>query len=403
VRNLLRRFSISSFNDMRIRSLSSDPQVTPKHTLLCAAVFGAMMAFGAYQIAAATFSSEGLEFPRSVKDFREGTLTQTLEKQLDHKMPIRHTFIAVANSVRYQLFGGGGEQVRVGKKDWLFLTDELRFEGDDGKTKGADPSANLKVRLDLIAEASQRLKAQGVHLVLALVPDKARMYSEQLKSQVYPSYNQSRYVDALNGLRTRKVLTVNLLEPLEKEAKEKAKDGHLYYRTDTHWNQRGARIAAREISAVVANLKLDLERSEFFSKPSTALQERPGDLIRLMGLEHVPNALRPLPDQEAAEVTVPKQALANQGLFGDSAVPVVLSGTSYSMRGNFHGYLQEFLAAKVLNTAKDGGGFLQAMTAYLSDDAFKAARPKVLIWEVPERMLRSPITDETQWLKKVAL
>jgi alginate O-acetyltransferase complex protein AlgJ len=390
---------------MQTRSVSPGQQTTPKYTLLCAAVFGAMMALGAYQIAAATFNPEGLEFPRSVKDFREGALTQTLEKQLDHKMPIRHTFIAVANSVRYQLFGGGGEQVRVGKQDWLFLTDELRFEGDDGKTKGADPSANLKVRLDLIAEASQRLKAQGVHLVLALVPDKARMYSEQLKSGVYPAYNQARYADALTGLQARKVVTVNLLEPFVKEAKAQSdtKDAHLYYRTDTHWNQRGAKLAAREIGAVVASLKLEIERSDFLSKPSAVLQERSGDLIRLMGLESVPNALRPMPDQEAPEVTVPKQALANQGLFGDSAVPVVLSGTSYSMRGNFHGYLQEFLAAKVLNTAKDGGGFLQAMTAYLSDDAFKAAKPKVLIWEVPERMLRSPITDEAQWLKKVAL
>lgn len=134
------------------------------------------------------------------------------------------------------------------------------------------------------------------------------------------------------------------------------------------------------------------------------MQERPGDLIRLMGLEQVPNALRPKPDQEAPDLTIEKGAgKAQQGLFGDSAVPVVLTGTSYSMRGNFQGYLQEFLAAKVLNTAKDGGGFLQAITAYLKDDAFKAAKPKVLIWEVPERMLRSPLEDEATWVAKSGL
>jgi alginate O-acetyltransferase complex protein AlgJ len=371
--------------------------------LLCAAVFTAIMVMGSYQIWGAATNPDGLDMPRDWKSFREGISTQALEKQLDQKMPMRQTLIALANSTRYKLFGGGAEQVRVGKNDWLFLTDELRFEGDDGKTRNA---ANLKARLDLIASIAKRLESQSVHLVLALVPDKARLYPDQLQAGVYPLYNQSRYADILQGLEARKVRTVNLWAPFA-QAAGAGKDGELYYRTDTHWNQKGARIAAQEIGAVVNQvvgaMKLDIERTEFASKPSSAQQERPGDLIRLMGLEHVPDAFRPKPDREALEVTTPKSVQqAAQGLFGDSAVPVALTGTSYSMRGNFHGYLQESLAAKVLNTAKDGGGFLQAMTAYLKDDSFKAAKPKVLIWEVPERMLRSPLEGEAIWLEKNA-
>ena len=241
-----------------------------------------------------------------------------------------------------------------------------------------------------------------MRLIVALVPDKARLYAEKLQGGVYPAYNQSRYGDALKGLAERQVTTVNLLAPLEKAAKDN--NAELYYRTDTHWNQHGARLAAREISAVVNALKLDLERTEFASQASATAQERPGDLIRLMGLEFVPNAFRPLPDREASVATAQKVTeKANQGLFGDSTVPVALTGTSYSMRGNFHGYLQEFLAAKVLNTAKDGGGFLQAITAYFKDEAFQAVKPRVLVWEVPERMLRSPLADESKWLEKISL
>ena len=91
------------------------------------------------------------------------------------------------------------------------------------------------------------------------------------------------------------------------------------------------------------------------------------------------------------------------GLFGDAAVSVTLTGTSYSLRGNFHGFLQQALSAKVLNAAKDGGGLLQATTAYLTDDAFKSAKPKILVWEVPERFLYSPLDDEPKWLKTVGL
>jgi alginate O-acetyltransferase complex protein AlgJ len=376
---------------------------TPKHTLLCAAFFSAIMAFGAFQIVGASLHPDGLDYPRGLKDFREGISTQALEKQLDQKMSVRQTFIAIANTTRYQLFSGGGEQVRVGKNDWLFLTDELRYEGEDGKAKNANPAQAMKARMDLIAATSKRLEGQGVRLLLALVPDKARLYSEQLKGGIYPAYNQSRYLDALKALDERQVATVNLLAPLSQAAME-TKEGELYYRTDTHWNQRGAKLAAQTISKQVAALKLDIERTEFTTKAGTTMQERPGDLIRLMGLEPVPNVLRPRPDQETPDVTTEKGAeKAKQGLFGDSAVPVVLTGTSYSMRGNFHGYLQEFLAAKVLNTAKDGGGFLQAITTYLKDDAFKAAKPKVLIWEVPERMLRSPLDGEGTWLEKSGL
>lgn len=376
---------------------------TPKHTLLCAAFFSVTMAFGAYQIIGATLHPDGLDYPRGVKEFREGISTQALEKQLDQKMSIRQSFIAIANATRYQLFSGGGDQVRVGKSDWLFLADELRYEGEDGKSKNANPLQAMNTRMDLIAETSKRLEGQGVRILIALVPDKARLYSEQLSGGAYPAYNQSRYLDALKALDERQVATVNLLAAFSDGAKT-SKESALYYRTDTHWNQQGAKLAARAISQQVAALKLDIARTEFTTKAGAEMQERPGDLIRLMGLEHVPNALRPRPDQEAPDVTIEKGAeKAKQGLFGDSAVPVVLTGTSYSMRGNFHGYLQEFLAAKVLNTAKDGGGFLQAITTYLKDDAFKAAKPKVLIWEVPERMLRSPLEGEATWLEKSGL
>jgi alginate O-acetyltransferase complex protein AlgJ len=65
--------------------------------------------------------------------------------------------------------------------------------------------------------------------------------------------------------------------------------------------------------------------------------------------------------------------------------------------------MQQALSSKVLNTAKDGGGFLQAVTAYLTDEAFRSSKPKVLIWEVPERFLMTKLEDEPKWLAKVKL
>jgi alginate O-acetyltransferase complex protein AlgJ len=43
------------------------------------------------------------------------------------------------------------------------------------------------------------------------------------------------------------------------------------------------------------------------------------------------------------------------------------------------------------------------MGAYLKNEAFLQSKPKVLIWELPERFLYMPLQEETDWLKKVGL
>ena len=362
-----------------------------RYAAVAAITFSCVMLAGLGQIVAAAWNPGQLEFPRTWLDFREGRSTGTLEKQLDQKLPARTTLIATANSLRYLLTGGGGDQVRVGNGGWLFLIDELRFD--------TDGNAHLNARAKLFGGAAQGLDRQGVKLVVALVPDKARLYSGRLPSAYYPAYNLSRYEDALAALRKQNVTVVDLLTPLAAAAP----NGQVYYSSDTHWNQVGAQISADAVALVVRKLGVELEKTTFVTASAGEKTERPGDLIRLMGLGNTPNALRPPSDTEIPMVTRQTSLEAASGLFGDAAVPVALTGTSYSLRGNFHGFLQQALSAKVLNTAKDGGGLLQATTAYLKDDAFKSAKPKILVWEVPERFLYTKLEDEPKWLKSVGL
>ena len=362
-----------------------------RHAALAALALLIVMLVGAWQMVAAALNPAGLDFPRTWIDFREGRTTGTLEKQLDHKLPARKTLIAAANTMRYTLTGGGGEQVRTGKDGWLFLTDELRFD--------AGGSAHLSARVTLFEAAARRLDRQGVKLVVALVPDKARLYSSKLANGRYPEYNRSRYQDTLAALRMHGVTVTDLLTPLTLGAVQ----NDVYYRSDTHWNQTGAQVAADAVALTVRQLGVDLEKTSFSSMTAGAQAERPGDLIRLMGLDDIPNALRPRPDLEAPVVTRQISVDNAGGLFGDAVVPVVLTGTSYSLRGNFHGYLQQALTAKVLNVAKDGGGLLQATTEYLTDESFVSAKPKVLVWEVPERFMFTKLDGEPKWLERVAL
>ena len=366
------------------------PQLS-RYAAVAALTFVAVMLTGLWQISAAAWNAGQLDFPRTWLDFREGRTTGALEKQLDKKLPARTTLIATANSVRYVLTKGGGDQVRVGTDGWLFLTDELKFE--------TDATAHLTTRAQLFGAAARGLDQQGVKLVVALVPDKTRLYASRLSSGQYPDYNLSRYQDSLTALGKQDVTVIDLLTPLANASLQT----QVYYSSDTHWNQAGAQIAANAIALAVKKLGMELQNTAFVTAVAGEKTERVGDLIRLMGLGDVPRVLRPPSDSEIPVVTKQTSADVAAGLFGDAAVPVTLTGTSYSLRGNFHGFLQQALSAKVLNAAKDGGGLLQATTAYLTDDAFKSAKPKILVWEVPERFLYSPLDDEPKWLKTVGL
>ena len=374
-----------------LSAADSPPPVRSRHAAVAALTFVGVMLAGLWQMIAVARNPAQLEFPRTWLDFREGRTTGTLEKQLDHKLPARTVLIATANSVRYLLTRGGGDQVRVGRDGWLFLTDELRFD------TGAN--THLAARTQLFGGAARGLDRQGIKLVIALVPDKARLYSGNLTGGQYPAYNLSRYQDSLAALGKQNVHVVDLLTPLVAAASQ----SQVYYSSDTHWNQTGAQIAANAVALTLNKLGIELEKTTFVTTATGAKTERPGDLIRLMGLQGTPSFMRPPSDMELLMVTRQTSVDAAAGLFGDTVVPVALTGTSYSLRGNFHGFLQQALSAKVLNTAKDGGGLLQAAGAYLKDDAFKSAKPKILVWEVPERFLYAKLDDESKWLESVQL
>ncbi len=370
---------------------NNDATALSRFAALAALTFSCVMLAGVWQVMSATMNPSVLEYPRSWNDFMQGRSTGTLEKRIEEKLPARAALITIANSARYLFTGSGGDQVRTGKDGWLFLTDELRFE--------TDGSTHLKIRAELLGAAARALDQLGVKLVVVLVPDKARVHASKLSGGRYPDYNSARYQDGLDALQRQGVMTVNLLKPLARAAAQQ----EVYYRTDTHWNQAGARLAADEVASVVHQLGIALEASTFSSNPGGVPVERSGDLIRLMGLEDVSKALGLHPDTEIPVVTRQTSVDSAIGLFGDSAVPVVLTGTSYSLRANFVGFLQQALSTKVLNAARDGGGFLQATSQYLNDDSFKSAKPKVLIWELPERFLWNKLDEEPKWLEKVGL
>jgi hypothetical protein len=97
-----------------------------------------------------------------------------------------------------------------------------------------------------IATYAAECRRRGIHLVVLLIPDKAHVYPHWLKPEDRPAIPEP---DALTGLGRRLgqrgIHVVNLLPTFLAHADGPAL---LYYPDDTHWNERGIRLAMEGVA-----------------------------------------------------------------------------------------------------------------------------------------------------------
>ncbi|MFZ6847235.1 alginate O-acetyltransferase AlgX-related protein [Undibacterium sp. RuRC25W] len=318
----------------------------------------------------------------------QGESTSRFTSQLNSHFVWSTPFSKIQRAVDWNIARDTGSAVTAGCTGWFFLTEELTtFDGG---------SQNANARAYMVEQVAKQLQQRGVKLVMAVIPDKTRIEQEHLCGVHRPAAFAARAENWMTALRTNQVEVIDLQAPLA------ATKGERYYRTDSHWNELGADAAAVSVAKRLQDLqyadKTDLQPAPGAIKTATA--ERLGDLFHVSNLEGLPSALRPAVEQVASSTVAPVVNKSDD-LFGDGGLPsVVLVGTSFSLRGNFVPFMSQHLGMPVANLAKDGGDFDGAAMTYLQSKAFQQEPPKVVIWEVPERMLQKPFKDtERKWLE----
>lgn len=320
-----------------------------------------------------------------------GEVTHKIAKQLSQSV-VPEAAADLERGASWLVLGDTGARVRPGCEGWLFLTDEMRVNRhaqDNAQTKAA-----------AVRDVQQRLAKQGISLLVVVVPDKSRIASEQLCDMRRPAQLQGRVVAWVDELKKDGVEALDLapaLQPLGTQA---------FLRTDTHWSEAGAAAAAKAVAQQVRAMGISATPSKTFEVTVQNPERRPGDLVRLAGLEWLPLSAQPAPENVAASQITAKADDSQAGgdnlddLFGDSNLPnVALIGTSFSRNSNFAGFLEQALGAPIGNFAKDGGEFSGGANAYFSNPAFAQTPPKLLIWEIPERDLQTPYSEVVQWAK----
>ncbi len=149
----------------------------------------------------------------------------------------RSGWISLRNRVLRDVFQTSGtDQVVVGKDGWLYYGETSgHFTGENRLTE-----EELTGVLDYLEALSQYFEQQGIRFIFVCAPN---------KNTVYPQYMPGNFLQAPGsdaarvaaGLKARQVASPDFVEIFGKM------DGQLYHKLDSHWNNRGAAVAAETV------------------------------------------------------------------------------------------------------------------------------------------------------------
>lgn len=319
--------------------------------------------------------------------FINGELTEQINVGLS-KMQMPVLAAQMERNASWIVMRDLGSRVREGKRDWFFLNDE--------RVIYPDRHNNAAARANEVIWLRNRLASQSIALIVAVVPDKSRIESDSLGNLLRPKSMQFRVEQWVDSLSKAGVNVVNLTDTL-KQIRDITGE-HSFMHTDTHWNEQGAELAARLIAQRIVQTGFVASPSVERTISAQTQQIFAGDLEKLAGINNLHAWFRPPAEMvRHSSFAVSTQSSAAQDgklldddLFGDTQLPnTVLLGTSYSTTSNFAEFLALFLKTNIANFAKEGGDFSGSVNAYLKSAAFKETPPKMIIWEIPERMIES--------------
>ena len=133
------------------------------------------------------WSTGGLEsFQRTEQmTLLNGKLAKAAETHYDDQFPIKRLGTNLWAAMDFKLFHEGRPGVVLGRDQWLFSDEEFK------PTAGAEHL--MQENLALIRGVRDTLQQHGVHLVLAIVPAKARVYAEYIGKQQPASLHDDLY------------------------------------------------------------------------------------------------------------------------------------------------------------------------------------------------------------------
>ena len=133
-------------------------------------------------------------------------------------------------------YGPSTKWVR-GKDGWLFLGNEHNNTIAELKLAKRPDADAIAREVTLLANLAEAAAATDSPVALLIGPNKSTVYPEFLPDAIEPS--DTRYVSFFID-QLRQVPNLTVIDPIDDMRRAKESTDLLYYRTDSHWNAKGA-------------------------------------------------------------------------------------------------------------------------------------------------------------------
>ncbi|MEQ8255286.1 MAG: acyltransferase family protein [Roseovarius confluentis] len=165
-----------------------------------------------------------------------------------------------------------------GRDGWLFLGNNYDRTVAKLRSDSPPPPDEVEDMRALFANIAETAAKSGTRVALLVGPNKSSVYPEFLPAELTPA--DSRYFDAF-AQALDPIPNLTFHDPTAGFLRGKEAEGTLYYRTDTHWNSKGAFLAW---AGLMQALGLPVPEVAFSPGP-----EYEGDIIKgLAGMESYP-------------------------------------------------------------------------------------------------------------------
>jgi hypothetical protein len=313
---------------------------------------------------------------------------QRWSRGLDDGFAFRGALIRAQAVLRYRLFGVSPQpEVIRGRDGWWFYADN---GGLDDYLAAAPFSADeLNHWARTLQHTQDWLAGQGIAYVFTIAPDKHHVYPEQMPGSLRPVSATSRADQLLAHLAAHTTVHALDLRPALLDAKSRHR---VYHLTDTHWNDRGALVAARQILArtrqLAPNHEWDFEALDDARFDARERLSEGLDLMRMLRLERVVSEVRLDLVPRLARVAVVVEPVRGDPDFGEPRVvtqrPDGRGPRAVVYRDSFASALIPFLAE----------AFSQAVFLWEYDidgPTIVVERPDVVIHEWASRRLHTRV------------
>ncbi len=193
----------------------------------------------------------------------------------DDNFGLRRQMIAVHNKLVATVFGESAEKkVILGKDGWLFYEETL----DDYQSTNRFTDQEIKNICTTLSLMQEYCNQNNMKFVFTVAPNKNSLYGEKMPGYYMRDQENSNGERLSKALEESDVVYVNLFDAFRQQ------DKILYRKTDSHWTQEGAGLAADQI---VEALQMEVE--PFYGGATREETAPAGDLFEMLYLSKKDN------------------------------------------------------------------------------------------------------------------